>query len=170
MSGSQALPQRDPPRQQRPQAPATNHTPNPTKTEPAIKKSVPPNLTSREAPDAWQIFVGGLPHQASEADIRDVFSSYDTISEVRVNPKNFAFVVFTGPEAVVKIMSEKESFQLKGKTLNIENKRSSAGRGGQGGFGRKPFGSGGGMGGKMRGGIGGGSSGGGGGGAKGLKR
>lgn len=130
----------------------------------------PTALTSREAPDAWQIFVGGLPHQANENDIREVFSAYDTISEVRVNPKNFAFVVFSGPEAVVKIMAEKESFQLKGKALNIENKRSSAGRGGQGGFSRKPFAGGGGMGGKMRGSAGGGGGAGGGSGGKGLKR
>lgn len=169
VSGSQALPQRDPPRQQqhqrRPQAPPTNHTPNTSKGE--LAKKGPANINSREAPDTWQIFVGGLPHNVTQDDIREVFSSYD-ISEVRVNPKNFAFVVFNGSDPVEKIMAEKDSFQLKGKTLNIENKRSSAGRGGQGGFSRKPFGGGGGMGGKMRSGAGGG--GGGSGGGKGLKR
>ncbi len=70
----------------------------------------------------------------SEDEIRQVFSEYESISEVRVNPKNFAFVVFKGPEPVEKIMSMKEKFCLRGKFLNIEPKRPSS-RGGPGGGG-----------------------------------
>ncbi len=96
--------------------------------------------------------MGGLPYQATESDIRGVFSSYDSIAEVRVNPKNFAFVVFNSPDPVEKIMANKDGFQLKGKHLNIEPKRSSA-RGGGGGFRgadrNKPYGGGGGGGGGM---------------------
>lgn len=83
---------------------------------------------------------------------------YDSIVDVRVNPKNFAFVVFTGPGPVEKIMSEKDLFQLNGKNLNIELKRSTS-RSGGGGY-RNKFGDrgggggggGGGVGGKIRGG------------------
>ena len=119
-------------------------------------------LHSRDAPDNWQIFVGGLPPQANEAEIREVFGKYDSISEIRVNPKNFAFVVFNGPEPVEKIMQLKETFEIRGKPLNIEPKRAS--NRGAGGFRvgdrNKTFGgSGGGMGGKGRGGGGGGGKG-----------
>ena len=102
------------------------------------------------------------------------------MSDVRLNPKNFAFVVFGSPEPVDKIIaaSAKDRFQLKGKYLNIEPKRSGGGRGpgGYRGDRNKPFGGGGGMGGgKQRsggGGMGGGGGGGtgGGGSGKGPKR
>ncbi len=199
VSGSQALPQRDPTRSRRAVAPPSSATPSAPSSAPsyppsqahskdppgpapsnssntASSKKHPQNLTSRDAPDTWQIFVGGLPHQTTEADIRGVFSGYDTIAEVRVNPKNFAFVLFDGPGPVERIMLHKEGFQFKGKHLNIEPKRQSASRGGGGGGGgggpggfrgsdrSKGFG-GGGMGGKVRSGAGGGGGSGGGGGA-----
>ena len=45
-----------------------------------------------------------------------------------MNQKNFAFVVFDGPEAVHKVIIKKDQIQLKGKHLNIEPKRPSASR------------------------------------------
>lgn len=77
-------------------------------------------------PDAWQLFVGGLPPQTSDADIRSVFEREGTVLDVRVNPKNFAFVIFNGPDPVQKIMSNKDQYQLNGRRLNIELKRPSA--------------------------------------------
>jgi RNA recognition motif-containing protein len=55
-----------------------------------------------------------------------VFESEGTILDVRVNPKNFAFVVFDGPDPVQKIMATREQFHLHGRRLNIELKRPSA--------------------------------------------
>ena len=136
-----------------------NHTPSAPKE---TSKKGSSNLSSREAPDTWQIFVGGLPPNVNESDIREVFGTYESIAEIRVNPKNFAFVVFDGPDPVEKIMSVKDTFQLRGKYLNIEPKRPSSSRG-PGGFRgdrNKAFGGGGGgMGGKVRGGAGGGGAG-----------
>ena len=77
-------------------------------------------------PDTWQLFVGGLPPQTGDYEIRQVFEDQGNILEVRVNPKNFAFVVFDSPEPVQKIMSIRETFQLNGKRLNIELKRPSS--------------------------------------------
>ena len=77
-------------------------------------------------PDAWQLFVGGLPPQTLETEIRSVFESQGNILDVRVNPKNFAFVVFDGPDPVQKIMANREQFHLNGRRLNIELKRPSA--------------------------------------------
>ena len=77
-------------------------------------------------PDAWQLFVGGLPPQTGDYEIRQVFEAHGNILEVRVNPKNFAFVVFDSPEPVQKVMAIRENFQLNGKRLNIELKRPSS--------------------------------------------
>lgn len=77
-------------------------------------------------PDAWQLFVGGLPPQTLDTDIRAVFEREGNILDVRVNPKNFAFVVFDGPDPVQRIMANREQFHLNGRRLNIELKRPSA--------------------------------------------
>ena len=76
-------------------------------------------------PDAWQLFVGGLPQGTLDTEIRSVFEREGNILDVRVNPKNFAFVVFDGPEPVQRIMANREQFQLNGRRLNIELKRPS---------------------------------------------
>lgn len=77
-------------------------------------------------PDTWQLFVGGLPQQTLDTDIRAVFEREGTILDVRVNPKNFAFVIFDGPEPVQRIMANREQFHMNGRRLNIELKRPSA--------------------------------------------
>ena len=86
----------------------------------------------RDMPDSCQIFVGGLPMGTTEADLRDLFSVFGTILEVRINQKNFAFVVFSNQEAVQKIITEREGIQLRSKPLNIELKRSVPRSGGVG--------------------------------------
>ena len=77
-------------------------------------------------PDAWQIFVGGLPPQTLDSEIRAIFEGQGNILDVRVNPKNFAFVVFDNPEPVQRIMATREQFHLHGRRINIELKRPSA--------------------------------------------
>ena len=96
-------------------------------------KKGPPILSARDAPDTWQIFVGGLPQHTTEAEIRSIFSQFGTILEVRVNQKNFAFIVFDNAESVTSIIGTKESLQIRNKFLNIEPKRPSAPRLGGGG-------------------------------------
>lgn len=59
--------------------------------------------------------------------MRKTFELYGTISEVRLNPKNFGFVVFEGAEAVKKILDRKagnQPFFIRNKTVNIEAKKS----------------------------------------------
>ena len=171
MSTSQALPQREPRVGRRtgggggsndfskatppgsgsqvgPPAPGMN-TGN-TSREPKKGSGVP--YSQRDTPDSCQIFVGGLPSQTSEAEIRGAFKDYEPIKEVRVNPKNFAFVIFENPDPVERIMKTKEAFTVRGKTLNIEPKKEK-GSGPRGPFrGGDKFrgGAGGGMGGKPR--------------------
>ena len=104
----------------------------------------------RDMPDSCQIFVGGLPGGTSEAELRELFSDFGTILEVRINQKNFAFVVFGSAEAVQKVLAKKESIQLRSKPLNIEMKRPSAPRSGGIGRGKPGIATGGGGGGRLR--------------------
>ena len=85
---------------------------------------------SRDVPDSCQIFVGGLPAGTTEVELRDLFSEFGTILEVRVNQKNFAFVVFNNQESVQKILADRDTIQLRSKPLNIELKRPSVPRSG----------------------------------------
>lgn len=111
----------------------------------APKKGGSTAFTARDAPDSYQIFVGGLPTHATDSEVKEVFGRYGNILEVRVNAKNFAFVVFDNAESVQRIISEKDSVQLRGKHLNIEPKRPSGARSGpRGGTGKPLLGGGGG--------------------------
>lgn len=88
----------------------------------------------RDMPDSCQIFVGGLPGGTTESDLRELLSEFGTILEIRINQKNFAFIVFGSPDTVQKILAERDNIQLRSKSLNIELKRPSAPR--SGGMGR----------------------------------
>ena len=96
-------------------------------------------MSPHDAPDTFQIFVGGLPTHTTEDELKSVFNSYGTIIEVCVNPKNFAFVVFDNPDSVQKIISQKDQIHLRQKNLNIEVKRPSAPRSGGAGSRGKPL-------------------------------
>ena len=101
---------------------------------PPVKDGPPPRKMGggggRDVPDSCQLFVGGLPPGTTEGDLREVFSPFGTILEVRLNQKNFAFVVFGSQEAVQKVLSEREGIQIRSKSLNIELKRPSVPRSG----------------------------------------
>ncbi len=118
----------------------------------------------RDIPDSCQLFVGGLPANTTEAELRQLFDQFGPVGDIRVNPKNFAFIVFTNPKTVTDLMANhKNSLEIRGKQLNIEEKRSSRG-GGRGGSGDRDRNRGGGFGGgpggnKPRGGGGGGGGG-----------
>ena len=122
---SQPLPQREPRSSRRPQQ----------ERPPPMDRKPGPTLNARNAPDSYQIFVGGLPSGTTEQELRSVFGEYGTIIEVRTNPKNFGFIVFDNEQSVQKIMTQKEiePFQIRRKTLNIEEKKPSEKRGGGGG-------------------------------------
>ena len=89
---------------------------------------------SRSVPDSCQVFVGGLPSSTTQNELRDVFTRFGKIVEIRVNPKNFGFVVFDNEQSVHEIMALKDEspLYLRDKKLNIEEKRQSAPKGGVG--------------------------------------
>lgn len=91
-------------------------------------------LTARNAPDNHQVFIGNLPMGIKDEEVRNVFSKYGTILEIRLNPKNFGFVIFNSSEPVEQILINRP-IKIGDHEINIEEKKpsGSVGRGGGGG-------------------------------------
>lgn len=123
----------EPPQQQR--APAKKREEAPSRKETSEEPR-------RKAPDSHQIFIGNLHNNITEKDVRDAFKEFGNIVEVRLNPKNFGFVAFDGPDPPKEILGSRrtKSIVILGNTINTEVKRSVSGSGrggvGSGGGGR----------------------------------
>lgn len=112
-------------------------------------------------PDAQQLFVGNLPHNIVEKELKAHFETFGKVAEVRINRKstnrdvpNFGFVVFEVAETVQQVLDSKP-IMLRGEhRLNVEEKKQRGEQGGRPGSGTRIGGRGG-----MGGGIGRGSMG-----------
>uniref|UniRef100_A0A8C9G1F7 Ras GTPase-activating protein-binding protein 2 n=1 Tax=Pavo cristatus TaxID=9049 RepID=A0A8C9G1F7_PAVCR len=67
-------------------------------------------------PDSHQLFVGNLPHDIDESELKEFFMSFGNVVELRINTKgvggklpNFGFVVFDDSEPVQRILVAKVS-------------------------------------------------------------
>ncbi|XP_016145058.1 general vesicular transport factor p115-like [Sinocyclocheilus grahami] len=65
-------------------------------------------------PDSHQLFVGNLPHDIHESELKDFFMTFGNVVELRINTKgtggkipNFGFVVFDDSEPVQRILGVK---------------------------------------------------------------
>jgi len=103
---------------------------------PPVKKESPEDLRRRlgPPPDEHQIFIGNLPSGITEDEVREAFKEFGTIVEVRLNPKNFGFVAFSGTEAPQEILKKSKTITIRSQAINTEVKRSVSGanRGGGG--------------------------------------
>ena len=105
-------------------------------------------------PDGQQIFVGNLNQDISEPELRDFFSTYGKVCEVRINANtkqqsgrrlpNYGFVVFEERQAVEALLGNSKSSNVTYKSdkgaeyrLNVEEKRNRQGRGNRDGGGFK---------------------------------
>lgn len=92
-------------------------------------------------PDSHQLFVGNLPHNITERELRTYFETYGRVVELRINTKsgggklpNFGFVVFDSPDPVQHILSSKPIKYNGEHRLNVEEKKPrGAGSGPEGG-------------------------------------
>ncbi|XP_061102291.1 ras GTPase-activating protein-binding protein 2-like [Conger conger] len=81
-------------------------------------------------PDSHQLFVGNLPHDIDETELKDFFMTFGNVVELRINTKalggrlpNFGFVVFDQSDPVQKILDSKPLMFNGEVRLNVEEKK-----------------------------------------------
>lgn len=86
-------------------------------------------------PDSHQLFVGNLPHDIDEGELKDFFMTFGNVMEMRINTKgvggklpNFGFVVFDDSEPVQSILGAKPIMFRGEVRLNVEEKKTRAAR------------------------------------------
>ncbi|XP_075058178.1 ras GTPase-activating protein-binding protein 2 isoform X1 [Mixophyes fleayi] len=86
-------------------------------------------------PDSHQLFVGNLPHDIDESELKEFFMSYGNVMELRINTKgvggklpNFGFVVFDDSDPVQRILLAKPIMFRGEVRLNVEEKKTRAAR------------------------------------------
>uniref|UniRef100_A0A9J7ZPJ0 Ras GTPase-activating protein-binding protein 2 n=1 Tax=Cyprinus carpio carpio TaxID=630221 RepID=A0A9J7ZPJ0_CYPCA len=86
-------------------------------------------------PDSHQLFVGNLPHDIDEGELKDFFMTFGNVVEMRINTKgvggklpNFGFVVFDDSEPVQRILGAKPIMFSGEVRLNVEEKKTRAAR------------------------------------------
>uniref|UniRef100_A0A1B6GEI1 RRM domain-containing protein n=1 Tax=Cuerna arida TaxID=1464854 RepID=A0A1B6GEI1_9HEMI len=108
-----------------------------------------PINTQAQYPDDHQLFLGNLPLNASENDLREVFKEFGTIVDLRIMSKsnvkgqngnkvpNYGFIIFDSVQTVQHVLSSRPIFfpDDTGVKLNVEEKKTkprtdSGGRGG----------------------------------------
>lgn len=84
-------------------------------------------------PDSHQLFVGNLPHDIDESELKDFFMTFGNVVELRINTKgtggkipNFGFVVFDDSEPVQRILGIKPIMFRGEVRLNVEEKKTRA--------------------------------------------
>ncbi len=92
------------------------------------------------------IYVGNLPHAASESDIRQAFESFGEVASVAIikdkfsgESRGFGFVEMPSKDDAQKAISGLNGSELKGRTLNVNEAKprtEGGGGGGRGGFNR----------------------------------
>ncbi|MBV9265721.1 MAG: RNA-binding protein [Acidobacteriaceae bacterium] len=94
------------------------------------------------------IFVGNLSYQTTQDDLHAIFAAYGSVERVNVvtdrdtgQPRGFAFVEMTEPDAAQTAIAQLNGTDLHGRTLNVNEARPKPTGGGGGGSRR--FGSGG---------------------------
>lgn len=87
------------------------------------------------------IYVGNLPHAASENDLRAAFEPYGEVSQVNIikdkftgESRGFAFVEMPQKDAAMNAMKELNGAEMGGRSLTVNEARPKTEGGGGGGF------------------------------------
>ncbi len=96
------------------------------------------------------IYVGNMPFDVSEDDLREAFEQFGEITEVRLimdkysgKSKGFGFIEMPSKDEAEKAIEEMNGKEFKGRALSVNEakpKTDRGGRGGRGGGGRGGFG------------------------------
>jgi cold-inducible RNA-binding protein len=92
-----------------------------------------------------RLYVGNLSYNVTEADLRDLFASVGTVTDVKVvldrdtgRPRGFGFVELSSEAEANKAIGDLDGRDVQGRTLNVkvaEERSAGGGGGGRGGFG-----------------------------------
>ncbi|KAI0500755.1 hypothetical protein KFK09_018971 [Dendrobium nobile] len=107
-----------------------NNTSSPLKDEETTKRTIDEEERQKHAellalpPHGSEVFVGGLPRDVTDEELRDLCESFGEIYEVRLvkdkdkkESKGFAFIVFTTKDAAQMAVEEIQDKDFKGRTL-----------------------------------------------------
>jgi cold-inducible RNA-binding protein len=104
------------------------------------------------------IFVGNLSYDATQADLQAAFEAYGPVERVNLitdrdtgQPRGFAFVEMSDPQAAQTAISHLNGAELHGRAMNVNEARPKTSSGGYGGNRSSSGGRGGGGGGRGRG-------------------
>ncbi|XP_069834384.1 ras GTPase-activating protein-binding protein 2 isoform X1 [Dendropsophus ebraccatus] len=122
-------------REQRPRERPTFQPRGPRSGRGDIEQGDSDNRRMFRYPDSHQLFVGNLPHDIDESELKEFFMSYGNVMELRINTKgvggklpNFGFVVFDDSEPVQRILLAKPIMFRGEVRLNVEEKKTRAAR------------------------------------------
>ncbi|KAF5276201.1 hypothetical protein FQR65_LT04006 [Abscondita terminalis] len=90
--------------------------------------------------DSHQLFLGNLPHSATEDELRDIFASFGQIVDLRIHskpnakgttpggraPPNYGFITYENQQAVLNCLASKPIYypdKNNGVVLNVEEKK-----------------------------------------------
>lgn len=106
--------------------------------------AVPAMLVAQRMMSSSKLFIGGLAWATDENTLRDAFSSFGTVTEVKIildrdtgRSRGFGFVNFTSPEEAEVALQEMDGRELAGRQIRVDYATDKARetRGGGGGFG-----------------------------------
>ena len=88
-----------------------------------------------------KMYVGNLPFQSSEDDLRALFGEYGEVTEVFIptdresgRPRGFAFVTMDSKSAMVNAIKALDGEDFQGRNLKVNEARPREDRGGGGGY------------------------------------
>jgi len=82
-----------------------------------------------------KLFVGGISYEATESEIKDLFSTHGTIKEAHLamdsesgRSKGFAFITFENKKDALAAIKALNKSELKGRRISVEESKSSGGK------------------------------------------
>jgi RNA recognition motif-containing protein len=74
--------------------------------------------------ESSKLYVGNLTYSVNEEQLKDLFSQYGTVSDVRViERKGFGFVEMSSPEEAEAAKEALNNTEFEGRTLKIDEAR-----------------------------------------------
>ncbi|XP_049780597.1 ras GTPase-activating protein-binding protein 1 isoform X1 [Schistocerca cancellata] len=88
----------------------------------------------QQYPDSHQLFLGNIPHHATEEDLKELFSAYGRIVNLRIHAKqntgnrpNYGFIIYEEASSVQTLLNKRPIY-FQDQKLNVEEKKTSSNR------------------------------------------